>query len=775
MKKLILLDTHAILHRAYHALPDFVSTKGEPTGALYGLVLMIFKIIKDLSPDYIVACYDLEKPTHRHIVFKEYKANRQKTKEDLISQIKKSKELLSAFGIPVYEKAGFEADDLLGTIAKQVSGEKDIKTIITSGDMDTLQLVKGEKVVVYTLRKGIKDTILYTEKDVKERYGFGPESIADYKGLRGDPSDNIPGIAGIGEKTATTVISNIGSIEKLYETKEEKLKEIGLTDRMIKLIQGGQEDALFSKTLAQIHTDAPIKFSLPKDKFGENVDSEKIITLLNQLEFRSLIEQVKNIFSIESEDKEEENVSLEDEKITSLALWTLDSGHVNPDIDDILKFTRQSTFKKAKEYIFEDLKKTGQDKVFNKIELPLMSVIEKMEKRGVKIDTKYLEKLSKEYHRELEKLQSQIRQMVGEEFNINSPKQLSEILFDKMRIPVSGLKKTAGGARSTRESELEKIKDKHPVIENVLLYRELQKLLTTYIDSIPKQVDKKDKRLHADFVQSGTATGRMSSRNPNLQNIPIKSYLGQRVRNAFVAEKGLTLASFDYSQIELRIAAFLSKDPKMIEIFSKKGDIHQAVASEVFDVSPEKVDSEMRRRAKIISFGMIYGMGINALQKQLGTSRKEAGDFHDKYFERFGGLTEYMEETKGFVRKNGYTETFFGRRRYLPDIKSRIPYLRATAERMAINTPIQGTQADIIKIAMINVDRMIEEKYKGKIFLLLQIHDELVYEVDDDVLEEAMTKIKSLMEESIFEGDKPNIPFSVDMSFGQNWGEMKKK
>ncbi len=780
---LVLLDAQAILHRAYHALPDFSSNKGEPTGALYGLSLMLLKIISEFKPDYIVACFDVKGPTYRHEAYEGYKAKRAKTKDDLIWQIEKSKELFTAFNVPVYEKQGFEADDLLGTIVEKLKDRKDLEIIIASGDMDTLQLVKGDRVKVYTLKKGIKDTIIYDEPAVLERFGFQPELLPDYKGLRGDPSDNIIGVPGIGEKTAGILIKEFGTIEKIYKILKKdpaKLEQAGVSPRVIEILKENEEEAIFSKALATINFQAPIDFELPKENWLSGLKREEVLRMFSQLEFRALSDRVKNNFfggeekrQLTLDENKTSDISESKLKETAIALWLIDSNITNPGLDEVLGFADSQSFERAGEKIFAELKKRKLEDLFKRIEKPLIPIVEKMEDRGIKIDTAFLKKLSAEYHQELKKLEQAIWSLSGLEFNINSPKQLGQVLFDGLKLKPKNQKKTSTGAKSTRESELEKMKGSHPVIPLILEYREFQKLLSTYIDNIPEMLSS-DGRLHAKFSQTGTTTGRMSSSSPNLQNIPIKTELGKRIRGAFVAEGGFLLSAFDYSQIELRVAAFLSRDEKLLEIFKKGEDVHSAVASVVFDVPLEKVDYEMRRRAKVINFGIIYGMGVNALRANLGTSREEAQKFLDDYFKNFSTLSDYLEQIKKQAEKNGYTETLFGRRRYFPTLRSKMDYIRSAAERMAVNAPLQGTAADIIKLAMIAVDKYIENNnLQNKAYLVLQIHDELVYEVAEDLAEEVVPKIKKIMEEVLTLEETGGVPLVVNAEIGKNWGELK--
>ena len=820
-KLVILLDVHALLHRAYHALPDFRTQSGQPTGALYGLSTMVVKLATDFNPDYIIACYDLPEKTHRHVAYEGYKAKRAKIDDDLLNQIEPSRELFEAFNIPVYENAGFEADDILGTIVEQVCNHtkkneqlsfEDLKIVIASGDMDTLQLVDDRKVQVFTLKRGISDTVMYDENAVNKRFGFGPEFLPDFKGLRGDPSDNIIGVPGIGEKTATILISKFGTLEDLYKVLGKKggdseVKNAGVSDRIIQLLKDHKEDALFSKMLATIRKDAPIEFKLPVQSFKDGIEMEKIEKLFSKLEFRMLGARFKNYAgamapsseSLETKKKESGDArnkkNITDEISTSprlslkirkdssskkelsrevaMAVYLLDSSIAYPTQEDLLDVTGKKTYEEAEKEAFRLLKEYDLTKIYDELEKPLIKIVEKMEKRGVKIDVKYLQGLSKEYHKKLSSLEKKIWKEAGQEFNISSPKQLGEILFGKLNLQVKGLKKTAGGAQSTRESELLKLIDVHPIISLILQHRELSKLLTTYIDIIPNLVDKEN-RLHAKFIQSGAVTGRMASTDPNLMNIPIKSELGRAIRKGFISDEGFVLAAFDYSQIELRIAAMLSEDPKLMAIFVNNEDVHNAVASQVFKVSPNEVTKEMRRQAKVINFGILFGMGVNALKGNLGGSRDEAKKFYDEYFLTFKVLASYLERIKRDTKATGFTTTLWGRRRYFPEIRSPLPYIRASGERMAINAPIQGTQADLIKRAMVLIDEYItKEKLEDKVYLLLQVHDEVIYEISKDCLKKVSKDILNIMENVMTKKETKGLPIKAEGSFGQNWGEME--
>lgn len=778
----VLLDAHAIIHRAYHALPDFSSSKGEPTGALYGLSSMLIKIIQELKPDYIAACVDLPEPTHRHEVYEAYKGTRHKTDDALVAQLKRAPEVFKAFGIPVFAAPGFEADDCLGTIVHQLK-KKPVRVTIASGDMDTLQLVAGDRVTVFTLRKGLNDTILYTEDAVKQRFGFGPEHIPDYKALRGDPSDNIKGVRGIGEKAATELIQKFGGVHDIYKTlKKNKalFAERGIKPRTVTLLEESEDDALFSLMLATIRHDAPITYTLPERSWRESVSVEETLSLFDVLEFKTLGTRL-SVLVKGAPERAIDMVSLEKNsplsKEAGILLWLLHSDMTNPSTDDVLRVTGVRSVTDAHPLLLREVKSTGKlYDVFETIERPLIPVVERMHQQGISVDIPYLKKLSSEYRSELENREKSIYAHAGKIFNINSPAQLGTVLFEDLHLAQKRQKKTATGKLSTKESELEKLRDSHPIIDAILAYRELAKLLSTYVDALPKLVAD-DGRLHTEFLQTGTTTGRMASQNPNMQNIPIRSEYGRRIRNAFVATPGYTLVALDYSQIELRIAAGLSGDEKLIDIFKKGGDVHQAVAAEVFNVPPELVDKEMRRRAKIINFGILYGMGVQALRQNLGegVGREEAAQFLADYFSDFSGLARYLEHTKMRAAQDGYTETLFGRRRLFSGFGSHLPYIRAQAERMALNAPIQGTQADIIKRAMVMVHEWVETQgLASEVKMLLQVHDELVFEIRSEKVEEYAHKIKSIMEQVVPESLLHGIPLTTESACGDTWGTLVK-
>jgi DNA polymerase I len=780
-KTLVLLDSHAILHRAYHALPDFTSPTGEPTGALYGLAAMLFKIIDELAPDHLIACYDLPGATHRQEAFEAYKATRVAADDALIAQMVRSRDVYDALSIPRLEAPGFEADDILGTLVEKLRHEKDLDIIIASGDMDTLQLVCGTQVRVYTLKKGIKDTVLYDEAAVVARYGFGPELVPDYKGLRGDPSDNIPGVRGIGEKTATELIMKFGSLETLFSTLKkdpDALLKAGIKARIVNLLIEGEDEARFSKELATIRCDAPVSLPNMGTTWHEQADLNKALTLFSELGFRTLSNRLRGM--MQGNEVAVPNVAAEQEsdidpavfRETAIALWLVDSTVSNPTLEDMLEHTGTRDFKSARAAILKSLHDAKLDTVFTDIELPLIPVVDRMEERGILLDQTYLKKLSKRYHTELDALSASIFKAAGHEFNLNSPKQLGEVLYDTMGLGTGKTKRTATGQRSTREDELAKLADKHPVVAEILEYRELQKLLSTYIDNLPLLADSTG-RLHAHFSQAGTTTGRMSSQAPNLQNIPIRTTRGAAIRRAIIAPEGFQLVAADYSQIELRLAAILSGDELLVHTFAQGEDVHTTVAAQVFNVPADMVDKEMRSRAKAINFGILYGMGANALAAATKTSRGEAQTYLAEYFKRFSGIARYVQNIKTQVHACGFTETLFGRRRYFEGVHSPLPYVQAQAERMALNAPIQGTQADIIKIAMARIMKELDRRgLEEDVFLVLQVHDELVFEVRTEKLAEVVPLVEETMRSVLSPEETKGVVLEVDVEVGPNWGEL---
>ncbi|MEK7154064.1 MAG: DNA polymerase I [Patescibacteria group bacterium] len=845
MKKLILIDGNALVHRAFHALPPLTSPRGIVTNAVFGFSSILLKTIKDLKPDYIAAAFDLAGPTFRHKEFAEYKIHRERAPDELYNQIPLVKDMLGAFGVPVYEKQGYEADDLIGTLATETKNNPPaggVQVVIATGDLDTLQLVEGEKVVVFTLKKGMNDTVIYDERAVMARYGLKPGQLNDYRGLKGDPSDNIPGVPGIGEKTAADLIQKFGSLDGLYKslekqkTKGKRQKVKGeVSEKLAGKLLENKERAYFSKQLSTLVTDLDTDFSLGKADWRKNMDQSKIETIFKELGFNSLLKRLQEIglpeqsamvFEKEAPDMEELNfdpnknniyvVTADEKKTQKNILTSPDAVLIGHDLKDLFKSLisrgkhiknkvfdtkiaayllnpdlREYDFDKVyylefketpsedplkkpaylwklKEHLWEKIKSADLIKIFEDVEMPLIKVLAEMELNGIKIKTEILKKLLTSTNKELAKLESKIYKLAGASFNINSPSQLGEILFSKLQIK-GKVRRTGGGAMSTAAPELEKLRDEHPIIDLVLQYRELQKLKTTYIEPFPLLVDKSDGRLHTTYNQTGTGTGRLASQDPNLQNIPIRTELGQEFRKAFVAERGCHLLSLDYSQIELRIVAHVAQDKKMIEAFRNSEDIHTRTAAEIFEVAPEKVTKEMRRQAKVLNFGIIYGMGSVGFARAAGVDRLRAREFITKYLDDFSGVARYMEKTKEEARRNGYVETLFGRRRQILDIYSTIPQVQAQAERMAINHPIQGTAADLMKMAMIGVYDFIHENLKeNEVKMLLQVHDELVCEVREKLVAPIASELKKIMG-SVHQLD---IPLVVDVKYGENWQEI---
>ncbi|MFA6525528.1 MAG: DNA polymerase I [Patescibacteria group bacterium] len=912
-KKIVIIDGNALIHRAFHALPPLQKKDGTLVNAVYGFTTILLRVLKEIDPEYVAVTFDLKGPTFRHKEYKEYKATRIKQPDELYNQIPIIKDLVRAFNMPIYEEEGFEADDVIGTITRHKKiTENNIKSVIVTGDMDALQLVNSNT-EVYTMRKGIADTVTYDRKAVKEKFdGLEPEQMIDYKALRGDPSDNIPGVKGIGEKGAITLLQDFGTIEKIYESLEKADKKSEkISERTQKLLIEHKEDALMSKMLATIITDVPFEFDLEKCKAG-NYNREKVVAILQDLEFKSLLNKIPfaetqskiDLFSQKSEESnlkfnkefkynlvdtaekfskffkelleqkefavDTETTSLntfetellgisfcwkagyafyvqpkkeflaklkpilEDEMVkkfghnikfdmevlipygivmqgvtfdTMIAAYLLNSGSRQLKLDSVVfselghemipiealigkKGKDQKTLKavpieNVSYYACEDadftfrlvepLKKQLAEKVnlglFEKIEMPLVPVLVEMEKNGIKVDPVFLKKMSAVFSKEIISLKEKIYKLAGSEFNISSPLQLKKILFEDLRVSTDNIKKTKTGF-STAESELEKMRDLHPIIDLISQYREYTKLQSTYIDALPELISKKSGRVHTSFNQTVAATGRLSSSDPNLQNIPIRTEMGREIRKAFVADKGYSILAIDYSQIELRIVASLADDKKAIEIFNAGEDIHKSTAAEINGVPLEKVTKEMRYAAKEVNFGILYGMGAYGLAWRAHIERDEARDFIEKYFKAFKGIKEYLDTTKTLAKSLGYVETLFGRRRYLPEINSGVPMVRNAAERMAVNMPVQGTAADLIKIAMIEVQKELE-KMKGNsegrlAKMILQVHDELVFEVEDGVLIETARMIKEIME-TVY---KLKVPIIAEAKSGKNWGDL---
>lgn len=919
------MDAHALIHRAFHALPPLSTTDGRQINAVYGFLLILMRALKDIDPAYVAIAFDSKGKTFRHKQYKEYKANRPPAPDELKSQFPIVREAVEAFGFQAFAVEGYEADDLIGTICEQTEKRDDLETIIVTGDMDMLQLV-DDNTKVLKVQRGVKDTLLFDPKMVKSKMGFEPEQVVEYKGLRGDSSDNIPGVKGIGEKGATELLKKYGTIEEIYK----KLDEV--PGRAKKALEGHEDDAELSRELATIAKDAPISFSL-EDARVEGYDGQAITSLFQKYEFKALLSQLRTlpgfqepgtlftptntatsgkstsgkqkttgmsdnepatesaarplevkgeynyaliqsekeikefadnlcqqkIFAFDTETtglnpiqdklvgmsfswkageayylpcgenvpkpiarvmadpnckKTGHNIKFDIEALhrggaevrgvafdTMIASYLLNAGtrghsldnlafvefgHQMQPIEDLIgKGKKQISMAEVDvdtvtyyasedadyswrlyEKLSERLKKEGMQKLFDEIELPTIVTLVAMEEAGVKIDEAFLNDMSKELHRRIDALEKQIHKAAGKEFNVASSVQLKEVLFDELKLPTKKIKRTKTGF-STQASELEKLKGEHPIIEMIGEYRELTKLTSTYIDTLPELVNQETGRIHTSFNQTVTATGRLSSSEPNLQNIPIRTELGREIRMAFIPDRGNRIVSLDYSQVELRIVAHLADDKTMKQAFENGEDIHARTAAELNDVDLADVTKEMRRQAKAINFGIIYGMGVQGIMRDSGISREEAQHFLDKYFAVHSGIKAYIDEVKQFAHENRYAETIFGRRRPLPEIDSSNRMVQAGAERAAINLPIQGASSDIMKMAMNRVQEAIDG---GKIeaLMILQVHDELVFEIHKDKVDAETKKIETIME-SVVELD---VPLEVDIEVGNNWGEL---
>ncbi len=829
MKKLVLIDGSSILYRAFFALPHFVTKNGEPTGALYGFLRMLLHVLKEEEPDYIIIAFDKKAPTIRHEIFADYKAQRPKMPDELSAQFETIHEILSAFGIPVLEKEGYEADDVIATVAKKAE-EKGIETVVISGDMDLTQLIK-DKIRVKLTRKGVTKLEEYTREKLKKDLGIYPEQIPDYKALRGDPSDNIKGVRGIGPKTAAKLLEKYGTVEELV--KRETSGKISENKDLI----------LENKKLCTLYYDAPVEIEFEKAKFGD-FDKEKVKSILERFEFKSLIRELglnENSenkikaddriaiivrsekgkileFAIASREKSEQFAIGEELFLNTEALDTLKkilanenkkevfdlktlhkiarlygmpmknidldvslAGYlINPDMKNFKVETMADEFglnckteslKEKADCIlkisYAENEKLSEENLFplyEEIEKPLAEVLADMELTGIKIDVPYFKKLREEIEEELEKLESQIFDLAGISFNILSSRQLASILFEGLGLTPTKRGKTGF---STSSAVLSELADEHPIVPLVLQYRHLAKLKSSYIESLPKLVSKDDSKLHTTFHQLGTITGRLRSSNPNLQNIPARTEWGEKIRAGFVAtDENHVLISSDYSQIELRVLAHLSGDKNLVDAFLNNIDIHTRTAALVFGVKEKDVTKEMRRSAKILNFGIIYGMSPYGAAKQLGCNPEEAKAYIDSYFAQFPTVRNFIESLVEQARKTGETRTLLGRRRRITGFDSGNQRRREEARRVAINTPIQGSAADIIKIAMVKL----YEKIKGtNTHLILQIHDELVVETVKDKLEETLKTVKTEMENAY----KLIVPLKVNIAYGQNLKEAK--
>ncbi len=863
---LMIVDSNALIHRSYHALPSLTSPSGILTNAAYGFFLILLKAIEEVKPKYIITTFDVAAKTFRHEMFDEYKATRTKAPDNLYAQIPIVKEILGDMNIQVLEAPGYEADDVIGTIANKAKKEKNLEVIIVTGDLDTLQLI-DQNVKVWTLKTGISQSFVYDYAAFVARYGMEPSQFVDYKGLKGDPSDNIPGVPGIGDKTAKELVLKHNNIEQLLKDSKKIVDDPLIHDKDKKIyvkMLANKDEALFSKQLSSISLDAPVEFSLT-DCLYQIKDFNKLKETLKKYGFFSLVKKMESqnipiisskqtnpldynkieISNIKDLDKylayskfiyllmdKELNLHLsvindnlntvfkldkkliKDLKLPNATLVSFDTKEIYkiyPDIFSDVLFEDLKIMswiidpeKKdyslptiAKQYLrekqsnhnffenFEDsdlvalfpelyqkiLKKINEnnlDTAWNKIDKPLIKVLANMEENGIGLDTKYLDKLIKKIQPEIDDLEKEIYKLAGKDFNINSPKQTADILFNVLGIDTKGLGKTSVNKTiSTNSSELEKILHLHPIVEKILKYKELTKLVTGFITPLPNYIDSKDNKIHAIFQQTGTATGRLSSDSPNLQNIPIKKNYGSLIRESFIPSSGFSFVSFDYSQMELRIAAFLSQDEAMLESFKQGKDFHTYTASLVFDIPYEKVTKEQRNQVKALNFGIVYGMGSKSYAQTAGISKDEAKQYIEEYFAHYYMLKSYLDKLKEDAKSKGYCETAFGRKRSLPfaGVMSREG---AEQDRIAINMPFQGLAADLIKLAMIKIFNYLkEEKLLTKVKLVAQIHDELLFEIQSDILDSIIKKISNLLEEN-----ELNILLKVTSDIGKNWGEV---
>ncbi|MFZ4632020.1 MAG: DNA polymerase I [Patescibacteria group bacterium] len=917
--KLIIIDGNALIHRSFHALPPTLRTKkGVLVNAVYGFTSFLLKALNEFHPEYVVLTLDKKGPTFRHETYTEYKATRVKAPDELYEQIPLVKKVAEAFNIPIFELSGFEADDLIGTICEKTNSEKNLEKIIITGDMDTLQLINN-KTKVYTMSRGLSDSVLYGDEQVRARYNLNPDQIIDYKALRGDPSDNIPGVKGIGEKTASDLLVEFKTLDGVYKAVKENSDKI--RPRILELLKEHKDNAYLSQDLATIRLDAPLKFSLDDISFT-SFKLDNVLSIFSEFEFKSLLPKVKDLrdrinkdhgvkdsketnekdtnknsgaekftrnakkfdYQLVNDDKKfssflkklklqkeftldtetsgldpitasligisfswtegeayfiisnekrlaELKEILENKKVkkyghnlkfdwrvlknqgvelkglsfdTMLASYLLNPGNRQHNLDSIV-FNELGFEKISKEnlaatqatqlsldfsaldpeklslYSCEDadftnrlvkiltkrLKAENLIELFTLLEMPLISILGEIENNGIKLDLKPIKKLSLEVGDKLETLEKNIHKLAKTKFNINSTKQLKEILFEKLAIPTDNIKKTKTGF-STAEDELEKLNDLHPIIPLLRDYRELNKLQTTYLSALPGMINSKTGRIHTSFNQTVTATGRLSSSDPNLQNIPTRTEEGQKIREAFIAAPGYKLLGFDYSQIELRLGAHISGDKKMIAAFKNNEDIHTATAAEINGVKLSEVTKSMRREAKAINFGILYGQGPHGLSQSAGIPYFQASEFIKKYFVAYPSIKKMISNSIAEAQKNSYAITLFGRKRPLPEINSNMGMVRKSAERMAINTPLQGTAADMIKMAMIKVEELIYG-HEDEIRMILQVHDELIFEVKEDKLDSYAKDIKNIMQDVL----KLRVPIIVDQNIGDNWGDLK--
>lgn len=866
MKKLLILDSNSILNRAFYGVRYLSARDGTPTNAIYGFLNILLKLIKEQEPDYICAAFDVKAPTFRHKQYEGYKAQRKPMPEGLAAQMPLAKDVLRAMGVTILEKEGYEADDIIGTVAR-LCEESEISCFIATGDKDDLQLASDKTKVILTVTKsGYNETIIYDDKAVKEKYHVTPTEFIDVKALMGDPSDNIPGVKGVGEKTAMSLIEKHHSIEYIYEN----IDGIGLKGAMLQKMKDGREMAFMSKELATINRNTPIEFNAEECVFDGFENNGELYEILKRLELNSIIKKLdlsggdnvkenEDIFKDFSYQVGDENMingdkvtvvlDFDGDNISSAAVGVGNNAVVLNEQDDIKELLEDDSIAKVmfdvkeaivklngridiknisddtaiaaylvdpakNEYTIEKLtseyfgtviekpevkqlsllddvetdrseylakcavalgvlnerigdkiKENGQEKLYQEVELPLVTVLAHLEINGFLVDDNQLKEFADKLGEKIDALTNEIYMLAGEEFNINSPKQLGVILFEKLEL--KPVKKTKTGY-ATNADVLEKLRDKHPIVNFIMEYRQLAKLKSTYCDGLTAVVNPNTHRIHSVFTQTVTVTGRLSSTEPNLQNIPTRTELGREIRKMFVAKEGYVLVDADYSQIELRVLAHIANDETMINAFRNNEDIHAVTASQVLGIPLEDVTKEQRSSAKAVNFGIVYGIGEFSLAQDLHISVKEAKAYIESYLEKYHGVRNYMESIKEQAKKDGYVKTMLNRIRYIPELKSPNYNIRQFGERVALNTPIQGTAADIIKLAMVRVDnRLINEGLKSK--LILQVHDELIVEAHKDEVD----KVKQILSEEMQGAMELNVPLKVDMSTGHSWYDAK--
>lgn len=793
MKKLVIIDGKSVFYRGYYAMGNLATSKGEPTSGVYGFAVIAMEIVRNIQPDQVVVAWDKARTStaKRLAIFKDYKAGRVRPPEDFYAQIPLLRELISALSWGFMEVDEYEADDIIGTLARQADEAGDYMTYIVSSDLDMLQIV-DENTKMYRILRGFSDLEEMDIPAIEEKYGILKSQFLDLKALKGDNSDNIPGVPGIGEKTAVKLLNEYGSLEGIYNHIEE------ISGATQKKLIAGRESAEMSLKLAKIMTDAPVKLS---DIPALKLDFSQISEVFKRLEFNNLLKKLKieNGFSDRDTETEagaaprveipegmlvasnikdlmHENAEFRERVFQAKRLWDLDQADflLNPlrrtGVDGVGTMEEaltgvysEATLNKFSEQYSAFLKDEKLNTIFTDFDMPVVPILYKMEAAGILLDREYFEGLKTEFEKKVCEIEQKIYELSGEQFNVNSPLQMSQILFEKLGLPVKGIKKTSRGY-STGAKELEKLKDEHPVIKKIILYRETMKLLSTYIAPLIEQVAA-DGRIHSTFTQNVTATGRLSSLNPNLQNIPVRSEEGKRIRQGFVAPEGKILVSADYSQFELRLAAVLAGDEALVSDFNHDVDIHTKTAAEVYQIPMEEVMKLQRRVAKVINFGIMYGMSPKGLSDATEMNFFEAKRFIDEYFKVRQKIYEYLNHTLEEARETGEVRTFYGRKRPTPDVKSSNFIIRNAAERAAQNMPIQGTEADLMKRAMIFVDKKLPEGSR----LVLQIHDSLVVECD-----QADEEVVKMILQKEMEGVAPElkIKLKVEVTAGQNLGEL---